>query len=126
MTVTPTSRQSGFTLVEVLVSLVIFGVGMLGIGKLMLFASRANDSAYQRDQATALAYSMFDPCAPIGAPPSLEDIPSPAWRAISIPAPVVPARELIAPARTSRSMSYRSGNGTWARLWGPRVTERSR
>ena len=60
MTVTSTSRQSGFTLVEVLVSLVIFGIGMLGIGKLMLFASRANDSAYQRDQATALAYSMFD------------------------------------------------------------------
>ena len=40
--------------------MVVFGVGLLGIGKLMLFASRANDSAYQRDQATALAYSMLD------------------------------------------------------------------
>jgi type IV pilus assembly protein PilV len=60
MKVTRKSRQFGFSLVEVLVSLVVFGIGMLGIGKLMLFASRANDSAYQRDQATALAYSMFD------------------------------------------------------------------
>jgi type IV pilus assembly protein PilV len=60
MKVPTTSRQSGFTLVEVLVSLVVFSIGMLGIGKLMLFASRANDSAYQRDQATALAYSMLD------------------------------------------------------------------
>ena len=60
MKAVPTSRQFGFTLVEVLVSLVVFGIGMLGIGKLMLFTSRANDSAYQRDQATALAYSMLD------------------------------------------------------------------
>jgi type IV pilus assembly protein PilV len=54
------SRNTGFTLVEVLVSLVVFSIGLLGIGKLILFSSRANDSAYQRDQATALAYSMLD------------------------------------------------------------------
>lgn len=50
----------GFTLIEVLVSLVVLGIGMLGIAKLMLFSSRANDSAYLRSQATALAYEILD------------------------------------------------------------------
>jgi type IV pilus assembly protein PilV len=54
------SRSKGFTLVEVLVSLVILSIGLLGIAKLMLVSSHANDSAYLRSQATALAYQMLD------------------------------------------------------------------
>ena len=54
------SRTDGFTLIEVLVSLVILSVGLLGIAKLMLFSSRSNDSAYLRSQATALAYEILD------------------------------------------------------------------
>jgi type IV pilus assembly protein PilV len=54
------SRTRGFTLVEVLVSLVILSIGLLGIAKLMLFSSHSNDSAYLRSQATALAYQMLD------------------------------------------------------------------
>jgi type IV pilus assembly protein PilV len=53
-------RSSGFTLVEVLVSLVILAIGLLGIAKLMLFSSHSNDSAYLRSQATALAYEILD------------------------------------------------------------------
>jgi len=53
-------RQHGFTLIEVLVSLVILGLGLMGIAKLMLFSSHANDSAYLRSQATNLAYQMLD------------------------------------------------------------------
>ena len=53
-------RRNGFTLVEILVALVVLSVGLLGIGKLMLFSSRANDSAYMRSQATALAYTILD------------------------------------------------------------------
>ena len=53
-------RKNGFTLLEVLVSLVVLSIGLLGIGKLMMFSSRANDSAYLRSQATALAYSILD------------------------------------------------------------------
>jgi type IV pilus assembly protein PilV len=56
----PKARQDGFTLLEVLVSLVVLSVGMLGIGKLMMFSARANDSAYMRSQATSLAYSILD------------------------------------------------------------------
>jgi type IV pilus assembly protein PilV len=54
------ARSAGFTLIEVLVSLVIMGIGMLGIAKLMLFSARANDSAYLRSQANALAYEILD------------------------------------------------------------------
>jgi type IV pilus assembly protein PilV len=53
-------RTRGFTLIEVLVSLVILSIGLLGISKLMLFSSHANDSAYLRSQATNLAYEMLD------------------------------------------------------------------
>ena len=54
------SRSRGFTLIEVLVSLVIMSVGMLGIAKLVLVSSHSNDSAYMRSQATALAYEILD------------------------------------------------------------------
>jgi len=54
------ARSDGFTLVEVLVSLVILSIGLLGIAKLMLFSSHSNDSAYLRSQATALAYEILD------------------------------------------------------------------
>jgi type IV pilus assembly protein PilV len=54
------SRTRGFTLVEVLVSLVILSIGLLGIAKLMMFTSHSNDSAYLRSQATGLAYQMLD------------------------------------------------------------------
>jgi type IV pilus assembly protein PilV len=50
----------GFTLIEVLVSLIVLAIGLLGIAKLMLASSHSNDSAYLRSQATALAYEMLD------------------------------------------------------------------
>jgi len=53
-------RQGGFTLLEVLIALLVLSIGLLGIGKLMMLSARANDSAYMRSQATALAYTMLD------------------------------------------------------------------
>ncbi|GAC1305456.1 MAG: type IV pilus modification protein PilV [Steroidobacteraceae bacterium] len=50
----------GFTLVEVLVSLVVLSIGLLGMAKLVLVSSHSNDSAYMRSQATSLAYEMLD------------------------------------------------------------------
>lgn len=54
------ARRNGFTLVEVLIALVVMSIGLLGIGKLVMLSARANDGAYLRTQATALAYSMLD------------------------------------------------------------------
>jgi type IV pilus assembly protein PilV len=50
----------GFTLLEVLIALLVMSIGLLGIGKMMMMSARANDSAYLRSQATALAYTMLD------------------------------------------------------------------
>lgn len=50
----------GFTLVEVLVALLVISIGLLGVAKLVLAAVKANDSAYLRGQASALAYSILD------------------------------------------------------------------
>lgn len=55
-----TRGSKGFTLIEVLVTLLVLSIGLLGIDKLLLVSSRANDSAYLRTQATALAYSILD------------------------------------------------------------------
>src|SRR5262252_1340199 len=52
--------HGGFTLLEVLIALLVLSIGLLGIGKLMMLSARANDSAYIRSQATALAYTMLD------------------------------------------------------------------
>jgi type IV pilus assembly protein PilV len=54
------ASSRGFSLVEVLVALLVLSIGLLGISKLVLISARANDSAYLRSQATALAYSILD------------------------------------------------------------------
>lgn len=53
-------RQSGFTLLEVLVALLVLSIGLLGLAGLMASSIRNNHSAYQRTQATWLAYDMID------------------------------------------------------------------
>jgi type IV pilus assembly protein PilV len=51
---------SGFTLIEILVTLVILMIGLLGIAGLMAQGQRASFEAYQRQQALALANDMAE------------------------------------------------------------------
>ncbi|PAV25161.1 type IV pilus assembly protein PilV [Tamilnaduibacter salinus] len=52
--------QSGITFIEVLVTMVIVGVGLLGVAAMTLDGLNNNRSAYLRTQASLLAYDMAD------------------------------------------------------------------
>lgn len=56
----PNARVAGFTMVEVLVAVVVLSIGLLGVGKMVLYAARANGSAYMRSEATQQAYAILD------------------------------------------------------------------
>jgi type IV pilus assembly protein PilV len=52
--------QGGMTLVEVLVTLILISVGLLGVAALQLSSLRSNKDAYVRSQASALAGDILD------------------------------------------------------------------
>lgn len=56
----PLSRERGYTLLEVLIALIIFSIGMLGIASLQAHSLRMNHGSYQRTQAIFLAYDIMD------------------------------------------------------------------
>lgn len=53
-------KNSGFTLIEVLIAVVILAGGLLGLAALQAASLKNNQSAYNRSQATQLAYDMAD------------------------------------------------------------------
>ncbi|MCP4284250.1 MAG: type IV pilus modification protein PilV [Gammaproteobacteria bacterium] len=56
----PASASKGFTLVEVLVTVVIFSVGLLGLAGLQATGIKLNHSSLIRSQANLLAYDIID------------------------------------------------------------------
>lgn len=52
--------QQGFTLLEVLISLFILSVGLLGLAGLQMNGLRSNQDSYYLSQAMAQAYDMAD------------------------------------------------------------------
>lgn len=58
MLIKPNSR--GFTLIEVLVAVLVLAIGLLGMASLTLNSMKSNQSAYQRTQASLLAYDMVE------------------------------------------------------------------
>lgn len=53
-------RYRGFSLLEVMIALVIFSVGILGMAGLLMLSVRTNHSAYLRSQAGFLAQGIGD------------------------------------------------------------------
>lgn len=53
-------KQSGFTLLEVLVAMLVLAIGLLGLAGLMTSSMRNNLSASHRTQATWMAYDIID------------------------------------------------------------------
>lgn len=56
----PRQGQSGFTLLEMLVAIVIFSIGMLGVGLMQLRGMSFTKDSGSRTQATILARSVSD------------------------------------------------------------------
>lgn len=54
------TRARGFTLLEVLIALLIFSLGLLGMAGLLSVSVRTNHASYVRTQATFLAQAMAD------------------------------------------------------------------
>lgn len=55
-----TSNTCGFTLIEVMLALVIFSIGLLGLATLQATSLQQNHGAYMQTQATYLAYDILD------------------------------------------------------------------
>lgn len=53
-------RQRGLSLIEVLVAVLIFSLGLIGLAGLLVISAQANRSAYLRTQASFLALAMAD------------------------------------------------------------------
>ena len=54
------TQQSGFTLIEVLVSVLVLSIGLVGVAALQGVSLKNTQSAFMRSQATALAYDVAD------------------------------------------------------------------
>jgi len=54
------SRDAGFTLIEVLVALLVLGIGLLGMGKMLMVSMKSNGTAYANTQAMNQANAMLD------------------------------------------------------------------
>ncbi len=53
-------RAAGVTLIEVLISLLVLSIGLLGVAALQSFTLKANQGAYFRTQAVNQAYEVAD------------------------------------------------------------------
>lgn len=53
-------HEEGFTLIEVMIALVIFSVGILGIGQMQIAAIQGNYSAHQFHEALTVAQNKID------------------------------------------------------------------
>lgn len=53
-------KQKGVSLIEVLVAILIFSLGLIGLAGLLVMATRANHGAYERTQVSYMAHNMAD------------------------------------------------------------------
>ena len=60
MSVTTKTREKGFTLLEILVTLVILAIGLLGLLSLQIVSLKNNHSAQLRTTAIVHAYDILD------------------------------------------------------------------
>lgn len=69
--------MNGFTLIEILISMVILSIGLLGLGVMQTISMKDNQDSYMHTQAVALVYEMND---------SIKANPG-EWRKSTLPTP---------------------------------------
>ncbi len=56
----PHRRETGLSLIEALIALVVLSIGLLGLASLQINSLKFNQTAHLRTQASQLAYRMLD------------------------------------------------------------------
>jgi len=59
-TIKPSRHELGFTLIEILVTVIVLAIGLLGIAGLQLTGLKYNHSAYQRSQVIVMTNDITD------------------------------------------------------------------
>lgn len=89
------AREGGFTLIEVLISMLVLMVGLMGVAGMQLISFQNNQNAYLRSQATYIASDMLNR---IRANPGGYRNGGTAYRNIDVPNTVPAAQSCITAA----------------------------
>ncbi len=84
--------QSGFTLFEVLIALLILSIGLLGLAGLQAIGLRNNHRAYLRTQAVLQAYDILDRMRA-----NMQGVTAGDYDSITTPVPSIPACAAASP-----------------------------
>jgi len=110
-------ENRGFTLVEVLVSLAIFAVGLVGVGAMVVTAQRGAAVDEMRSRADLLAQSILEEVTAAARLPGaftaagvlqLDPVRVAAWQGRPRPSRRGPCRSPCSPSRTSPAAVSRS------------------
>ncbi|MGR5132950.1 type IV pilus modification PilV family protein [Vibrio alfacsensis] len=77
------SKQQGFSLIEVLISFLLLGIGALGLTKLQIYMERKSDYAIQSMEALRLAENQLEWFRTRGASDALSTISTASFASIS-------------------------------------------
>ena len=104
------SGQRGVSLIEVMMAVLIFSIGLLGLAGLLVMATRSNHAAYLRTQVTFLAGSMADRMSanPVG-------VWSGSYNSSSYPVTAGTAANADCSAGCTPAALAKSDQGSWSR-----------
>ncbi|MGR5470770.1 type IV pilus modification PilV family protein, partial [Vibrio astriarenae] len=83
------SKQQGFSLIEILISFLLLGVGALGLTKLQIYMERKSDYAIQSMEALRLAENQLEWFRTRGASAALSTISTASFASISTGSSVI-------------------------------------
>ena len=114
------NQQSGFTMIEVLVTIGILVVGLLGLAALQTLTQVAELESYQRSQAIVLVRDMADRMngnkmnlsSYITSPDVGTSSPPRMFRSVDLPEPEGPSSTTNSPAVRSKSTPRRASTRT--------------